>query len=229
MADFAIPNLCGANPDFNKLASQFDSIKDILANNLEADAAALASSLGAPLDKLEAALRAMIPQLPSISAINFQAEVTSLAGLVPGSSAYLSKLALIKAQFGSVLPDIDSLITSALDSVLSGGSLCSILPNYELPSGATDAVQKAQNSLQANVAATKEKAQEFSTDDSVNVITGIVGDAFASEKMAEVVDELEKAVDQAKIALNSRAERLEEELKKVQIQKRKDEVIWINV
>ena len=161
MADFAIPNLCGANPDFNKLASQFDSIKDILANNLEADAAALASSLGAPLDKLEAALRAMIPQLPSISAINFQAEVTSLAGLVPGSSAYLSKLALIKAQFGSVLPDIESLVKSALATILSGGNICKTVPNWELPDGATDAVQKAQSVVQANVAPVVETIQEW--------------------------------------------------------------------
>ena len=27
MVDFSAPNLCGANPDFNKLMSQFDTIK----------------------------------------------------------------------------------------------------------------------------------------------------------------------------------------------------------
>ena len=54
MVDFAIPNLCGANPDFNKLMSQFDSIKGEILGGLEFDAGTLASTLTTSLNQLEA-------------------------------------------------------------------------------------------------------------------------------------------------------------------------------
>jgi hypothetical protein len=225
MADFAIPNLCGASPDFNKLASQFDSLKNILSDNLETDPASLASLLSISLIDLELNLREMIPKIPTTSTVNFQAEVTSLAGLVPGSSVYLNKLELIKSQFGSVLPDIDSLITSALAATLLGGDVCSTLPNLELPSGSVDALEKAQNSLQANAPGAVETIQSFSTDVSVDDITGTVGDAFARAQTSESVETLESSFDNAKNIFNGRAERLAKELKVVQIQKRLDEVI----
>ena len=37
MVDFTTPNLCGASPEFNKLVSQFDSIKESLKGKLEAE------------------------------------------------------------------------------------------------------------------------------------------------------------------------------------------------
>ena len=161
MRKFEIPNLCGVSASFNKLAKQFSDSISILTDNLEADASALVSSLSTGFDKLEANLRAMIPKLPSIPAINLQAEIKALAGLVPGSSAYLSKLASIIKQFGSVLPDIESLVKSALATILSGGNICKTVPNWELPDGATDAVQKAQSVVQANVAPVVETIQEW--------------------------------------------------------------------
>ena len=225
MVDFAIPNLCGASLDFNKLASQFDSLKNILSDNLETDPASLASLLSTSLIDLELNLREMIPKIPTTSTVNFQAEVTSLAGLVPGSTVYLNKLELIKSQFGSVLPDIDSLITSALAATLLGGDVCSTLPNLELPSGSVDALEKAQNSLQANAPGAVETIQSFSTDVSVDDITGIVGDAYARAQISEATEELVSVFDNAKKTFSSREERLAKELKVVQIQKRLDEVI----
>jgi len=198
MVDFAVPNLCGVSLDFNKLASQFDSMKTTIAGNLEADAGSFTSLLDTSLIDLELNLRAMIPTIPTIPAVNFQAEVTSLAGLIPGSSSYISKLGLIKSQFGSGLPDIDSLIKLALAAALLGGDVCSILPNLELPSGATAVLEKAQNSLQANSAGIEESIQELSSDDTVNEITGAVGDAFARAQISGATEELESTFDNAK-------------------------------
>ena len=49
MVDFTTPNLCGASEEFNKLASQFSSIKDSLQGSLEGEIDALKSELTASL------------------------------------------------------------------------------------------------------------------------------------------------------------------------------------
>ena len=82
MVDFSAPNLCGANPDFNKLMSQFDSIKAEIEAGLDVNASTLASTLNASLTRLETDLRAMISAMPTLPAVNFQAEVESLELLV---------------------------------------------------------------------------------------------------------------------------------------------------
>ena len=158
MVDFAAPNLCGASPDFNKLMSQFDTIKSELTSGLDVDASTLASTLNTSLTQLETDLRAMVPSLPTLPAVNFQAEVASLANLSTGSIEYINKLAQLTTQFGSSLPDIEGAITSAISAVTAGGDVCGALPNLELPNGATEAVEKAKNSIQATAAALEEQA-----------------------------------------------------------------------
>ena len=111
MVDFAAPNLCGANPDFNKLMSQFDIIKAEIASGLDIDASTLAGKLNTALTQLETDLRAMVPSLPTLPAVNFQSEVTSLATLPIGSQAYINKLATITSQFGDALPNISAAIS----------------------------------------------------------------------------------------------------------------------
>lgn len=148
MVDFAAPNLCGASPDFNKLMNQFDTIKSEIVSGLDVDASTLANTLNTSLTQLETDLRAMVPSLPTLPAVNFQAEVASLANLSTGSIEYINKLAQLTTQFGSSLPDIEGAITSAIGAVTAGGDVCGGLPNLELPSGATEAVEKAKNSIQ---------------------------------------------------------------------------------
>ena len=180
MAKFAIPNLCGASIPFNKVSKKLDDIKSTISDNLEAEAATLASSLDTNLDKLEASLREMVPKLPDLPAINFQSEIKALAGLVPSSPEYLSKLNDIKNKFGSIIPDIDSLAKSGVDTVLAGGNICKSFPNCEFPDGATKAVEIATASLQATVAAVAETAQEFSTTALVSI-----DELIAMQKKAE--------------------------------------------
>jgi len=45
MANFSIPNLPGASPVYNKIASKVDSIEKDVMSKLQVDASALASSL----------------------------------------------------------------------------------------------------------------------------------------------------------------------------------------
>ena len=179
MVDFAIPNLCGANPDFNKLMSQFDSIKGEILGGLEFDAGTLASTLTTSLNQLEADLRVMIPELPSVPAVNFQSEVTSLISLPVGSSAYLSKLATLQSQFGSQLPNLESLVSDASGSVLAS-------PNLELPVGATEAIELAKSSLQPTVDALAEDASAFSTDKTENETKAVYGDVVSKKEQESV-------------------------------------------
>ena len=194
MVDFSAPNLCGASPDFNKLMSQFDSIKSELTAGLDVDASTLASTLNTSLTQLETDLRAMVPSLPTLPAVNFQAEVASLATLPTGSVAYINKLGSLTTQFGSSLPDINGAINSAIAAVTAGGDVCGALPNLELPSGATEAVEKAKNSLQATAAALEEQAQSFSDDTSEDDDTAIYGDASARKTLEDTKKAAEEAI-----------------------------------
>ena len=212
MVDFAAPNLCGASPDFNKLMSQFDTIKSEIVGGLDVDASALASTLNTSLTQLESDLRAMVPSLPTLPAVNFQAEVASLATLPTGSTAYINKLATITSQFGSALPDISGAITSAISAVTAGGDVCGALPNLELPSGATEALEKAKNSLQATAPALEELAQSFSDDVSVDEDGAIYGDAFSRDTLSSEITSLKSSLETAAKQFGTKAEMLAAEL-----------------
>jgi len=212
MVDFAAPNLCGASPDFNKLMSQFDNIKSELTSGLDVDASTLASTLNTSLTQLETDLRAMVPSLPSLPAVNFQAEVASLATIPTGSLGYINKLAQLTTQFGSSLPDIEGAITSAIGAVTAGGDVCGGLPNLELPSGATEAVEKAKNSIQATAAALEEQAQSFSTDVSVDEVGALYGDQFSRDTLSSEITSLKSSLETAAKQFATKAEMLAAEL-----------------
>ncbi len=212
MVDFAAPNLCGASPDFNKLMSQFDNIKSELTSGLDVDASTLASTLNTSLTQLETDLRAMVPSLPTLPAVNFQAEVASLANLSTGSIEYINKLAQLTTQFGSSLPDIEGAITSAIGAVTAGGDVCGGLPNLELPSGATEAVEKAKNSIQATAAALEEQAQSFSTDVSVDEDGALYGDQFSRDTLSSEITSLKSSLETAAKQFATKAEMLAAEL-----------------
>ena len=209
MVDFAIPNLCGANPDFNKLMSQFDSIKGEILSGLEFDAGTLASTLTTSLNQLEADLRVMIPELPSVPAVNFQSEVTSLISLPVGSSAYLSKLATLQSQFGSQLPNLESLVSDASGSVLAGGDVCGALPNFELPAGAIEAIELAKSSLQPTIDALAEDASSFSIDESVDETKAVYGDVVSKKEQESVQAAAVAAPAAAEVGEQSEYERLD--------------------
>ena len=123
MVDFTTPNLCGASPEFNKLASQFDSIKESLKGKLEAEIDDVKSEVGSSLSVLDADMKSLIPELPSTPDISFISEVTNL--IETGSA---SALANIASQFGGALSGGGF----SLDSILAGGEI----PNFVIgPNG----------------------------------------------------------------------------------------------
>ena len=228
MVNFTTPNLPGASDIYNKIASKVDSIEKDVMSKLEVDASALAGSLTTDLLDLKAKTASMIPELPSLPALNIQAEITGLAALAPASGAYAAKLASIGTSFGGAIStggySLDS-IASAGASALAGatGSLSAAIPNMELPAGATEAIELAKASLQPDTDVLKEAASAFSTDESVDEPGGIFGDAFATNTLADSAKALASAAETAGNTFNGRAERLAKELKEVQRQERLDE------
>ena len=163
MADFKTPNLAGASAAFNSFASKLESVKDNMLSGLEAEASELASTLSTELTELTTTLRDMMPAVPTIPDINLQSKLTSLAGFTPGSDQHNSLLSDITSSFDSALTaggySLDSLVTSATDSVGLGETLSGVVPNFAIAAdGLSDAIEKANAVLQATEDSVTEEA-----------------------------------------------------------------------
>ena len=161
MADFKVPNLCGASAEFNAIQTKFESMITNALDGLEIDASALKATLDSEIDALMGDIKAMIPELPALPDINLQAELTSLSGLDIGTGEYNTLLADLTSKFGSALTtggfSLDSLVSDAASLLGGGGSLCSGVPNFTVPAAGGDAVQKAVGVKQAAADAEEEK------------------------------------------------------------------------
>ena len=161
MADFKIPNLCGASPEFNAIQTKFESMMTSATDGLEVDASALKATLDTDVTALVADLKAMIPDLPELPDINLQAQLTSLSSLIPGTGQYKRLLSDITTKFDSELTasgfSLDTLVSDAVTSITEGTNLCSAVPNFTVPSSGGDAVEKAVEILQPAVDSLPEK------------------------------------------------------------------------
>ena len=161
MADFKVPNLCGASPEFNAIQNKFESMITNAVGGLELDAGALTITLGGDVNALVVDLKVMIPELPALPDVNLQAELTSLSEMDVGSLQHTALLAEIKTKFGSELTaggfSLETLVGVAALALAGGESLCSSVPNFTVPAAGGDAVQKAVGVKQAAADALPEK------------------------------------------------------------------------
>jgi hypothetical protein len=161
MADFKVPNLCGASPEFNAIQTKFESMMTSAIDGLEVDASALKATLDTDVTSLVADLKAMIPELPALPNVNLQAQLTSLSGLSIGSGQYNTLLADLTTKFGSALTaggfSLDTLVSDAASALTGGGNLCAAVPNFEVPAIGGDAVEKAIGVLQPALDSVKEE------------------------------------------------------------------------
>ena len=230
--DFTTPFKPGVDPISRAVAAGVQKLEDAVmaAPALIATATNATDSLVDNLTDLADKTKAMIPELPSFPALNLQAEITSLVALAPASGAYAAKLASITTSFGSAIStggySLDSIVSDGA-SALKGatGSLAAAIPNMELPVGATEAIELAKASILPDKDEVKQSASTFSTDETVDELKGIFGDAFATNALADSAKTLASVAETAGKVFNGRAERLAKELKEVQIQERLDGVI----
>ena len=153
MADYKIPNLCGASVQFNALQSKFDDMINTAASpaGLIADAKALAASLEPNVTSLLDEVKGLQPELPSLPDVNLQAELTSLAGLAAGSFEHGQLLAEITTKFGSGLTaggfSMDTLVSDAATAITGGTDLCGAVPNFTVPATAGAAAVQIANAV----------------------------------------------------------------------------------
>jgi len=153
MANFSVPNLCGASAELNAASSKIADLEANITSQIDAVASEAAAAVNTALADVKAGLDGLALDLPSLPSINFQSELTSLVSdfnltTPQGLAQYTSKLAELEKDFGDTLTkagkSLDSLITDATAAVSGGGDLCAIAPNLELPAAGGDVVEKAQ-------------------------------------------------------------------------------------
>jgi len=192
MADFKVPNLCGASPEFNAIQTKFESMITSALDGLEGEASTLKSTLDTNVNALVRDLKSMIPELPELPDINLQAQLTSLSGLSFGSGLYNSLLADITTKFGSALTtngfDLDTLVLAAAEAITGGTNLCSAVPNFTVPAAGGDAVEKAVEVLQSAVDSLPEKVSTLVENDNFTAAKTAVEETFTSyEEIGEEV------------------------------------------
>ena len=124
----------------------------------------------------------MIPELPSTPDVSLQAELTALSNidltLPSGLLEYRSKLDSITNQFGDSLTasgfSLDSLVSQVAPSIpsLPGApsvDLCSVVPNFKLPDGATEATEAAAETLMADAPDVAEEVATVTANAEVKV------------------------------------------------------------
>ena len=192
MADFKTADICGASPNLNSVLEKMDSLKTSLSSSLTVSPSALSSTLSTEVSALSSSLSSMIPELPSAPDVSLQAELTGLSNidltLPSGLLEYRSKLDSITSQFGESLTSagfsLDDLVSQVAPSIpsLPGApsvDLCSVVPNFKLPDGATEAVESAAETLMADAPGVAEKVAEVT----------------ANPEVANVQADLKKVVD----------------------------------
>ena len=245
MVDFKTPSLPGASALYNKIASKVDEIEKDVLSKLEVDASALTSALKTDLLDLKAKTKDMIPELPTAPSLNLQSEIGALSNLTAGSGDYAAKLSSLSSSFGSAISaggySLDSIVSSGASalsgaasalaagtsSVSASSALSAAIPNFELPAGATEAIEIAKASLQPDVDVVKEAASLFSTDKTEDLVKGIFGDAVARESLETDMAALEAKIKPFAEAFEAKAKRLEQQIKEVNATAREEETIEI--
>ena len=192
MADYKIPNLCGASVKFNGIQNKLDTMISNAIDGLEVDASALKATMDTDVTSLVSDLKSLIPELPALPDVNLQGQLTSLAGLSVGSGQYNTLLAGVTSKFGSGLTaggfSLDTLVSDAASAITGGTDLCSAVPNFTVPAAGGDAVQKAIEVLQAEEDSLPEKLSTLVENDNFTAAKTAVEETFTSyEEIGEEV------------------------------------------
>ena len=150
-----VPDLCGAGSLFDEALGQFDTLQTQALNQIDGaidtEASAIIDNISTQATPLVNKIGGMLPELPDIPNINFQAELKGLNNLVAGSEQYLAKAAQLKSLFKSLI----------------NFSFCS-LDNFSLSSDGT----VAKNAKDIFQAVKKEGTETLATIKNFNITTG---------------------------------------------------------
>ena len=162
MFDYTNSNLCGASPELNDVLSKLASAKADIKSKLDATASSAAAAFSEAQNEL-AGLKGKLQsiEIPALPKLNLQAELASLASLIPGTPSFISALAKIKLEFEDDIKaaglELNDLVSSAISAITDGGNLCELVPNLEKESGSdVPAVEEPAAGLLAGSPATTE-------------------------------------------------------------------------
>ena len=149
---------CGANVDFNAITDATSDLKTKLTSQLGGNftsASALKSAVSDNISSVSANLSNMLPAIPEVPKLNFQSELTALAGInlstPQGVLDYQSKLSSITENFGSALSgagfSLDDLVAQAAPTLSAAtGALSGALdPSASASSLINDAISEASS------------------------------------------------------------------------------------
>ena len=149
MADFTTANLEGANELLNKTLNDTKTLKDSLAAQAGADASVIKSALEPKATDLKSSLSSMIPELPTIPNVNMQGEFAALTDIdittPAGLEQYQAQIGNITSQFGTAMAEKGLDISSLATEIQAGGDVGKLIPNLQLPDGATIPVELPPN------------------------------------------------------------------------------------
>ena len=228
----ASPNLNSVLEKMDSLKTSLSSNLTVspssLSSTLSTEVSALSSSLSGMIPELPSAPDVSLQaELTALSNINLS--------LPSGLLEYRSKLESITSQFGDSLTSagfsLDDLVSqvapptipsvggltdavsgavSSLTGGLSGGGssvdLCSVVPNFKLPDGATEAVESAAETLMADAPGVAEKVSEVtanadvaSVQEDLKKVTDAIANGTAYTKASNTVEIKTQDVEQAPI------------------------------
>tara|TARA_R110000744_G_scaffold378408_1_gene494504 strand:+ start:63 stop:1103 length:1041 start_codon:yes stop_codon:yes gene_type:complete len=144
--DLITAGLAATNEKFNNILKKVNTTTEAMKSSIQIDASVASEAIGSQLSALEGELRGLVPAGLSLPNINLQSQLSSLSKIA-NSAQSSSLLSSITSNFGSALSasgfSLDSLVSSSASAIAAGKSLSFDIPNFELPAGGGDAVQKA--------------------------------------------------------------------------------------
>ena len=152
------------------LSSLVPAIPELPALSLQGELTSLAAiDLSNPLGVLDyqsklASITDSFGGALSSSGFNLDSIVSQVAPSTGAISGALSSATDAISGVTDAASGALSSATDALSGVTSGGDICSVVPNFELQSGATEALQKATNPKLSSVAGIKEEFTEFTAN-----------------------------------------------------------------
>ena len=156
------------------LSSLVPAIPELPALSLQGELTSLAAiDLSNPLGVLDyqsklASITDSFGGALSSSGFNLDSIVSQVAPSTGAISGALSSATDAISGVTDAASGALSSATDALSGVTSGGDICSVVPNFEIPSGATEALQKATNPKLSSVAGIKEEFTEFTANVDLN-------------------------------------------------------------
>ena len=156
------------------LSSLVPAIPELPALSLQGELTSLAAiDLSNPLGVLDyqsklASITDSFGGALSSSGFNLDSIVSQVAPSTGAISGALSSATDALSGVTDAASGALSSATDALSGLTSGGDICSVVPNFELPSGATEALQKATNPKLSSVAGIKEEFTEFTANVDLN-------------------------------------------------------------